>query len=229
MLGFFWGLLTPLSLLLVMYFIFNKRFGPEVKLYPLYLLVGIICLNFFVTATGRFMTLFLEERDFMMDVIIPPEIVVLAHFFVYLHKFLIELSLAVMMSLFYGILTWRSLLLCPVLLVAYSAFVLGVSLLLAVGYSFFRETEYLWNIGTRILYFATPIFYSLDSVSLLVRRLIYFCNPLTPFIIAFRSIFITPAYLQGSVYVFSIAIGSFFFILGYCVFLFYGRIAIERV
>lgn len=50
-LGALWGLLGPALMLVVLWAIFQAHFGRGVAAYPLYLLVGIVTVGFFLTVT----------------------------------------------------------------------------------------------------------------------------------------------------------------------------------
>ena len=50
--GFFWSLLEPLFILIVLYVMFSNRMRVDVEHYQLFLLLGIICGGFFEKGTG---------------------------------------------------------------------------------------------------------------------------------------------------------------------------------
>src|SRR5262245_52813440 len=66
-LGALWGLLAPMLMLCVLWIVFRSRFGREVAAYPLYLLVGIVTVGFFLTATRYLMTVFQSHRSLLLD------------------------------------------------------------------------------------------------------------------------------------------------------------------
>src|SRR5262245_3260411 len=57
-LGALWGLLGPILMLGVLWIVFGSLFGRGIAAYPLYLLIGIVTVGFFLTATRYLMTLF---------------------------------------------------------------------------------------------------------------------------------------------------------------------------
>jgi ABC-type polysaccharide/polyol phosphate export permease len=225
-LGILWSFLGPLAMLTVMYFIFRTRFGQGIRAYPLYLLLGIVCVSFFVTVTTYMLKIFFLNRDTVLNSTVPRESIILSNLSIHSYKFIIELAFCFLLGIFYGLFTWKLILLLLPLLVAYLGLVLGTSLLLSLFYCFARDIEHIWMIASRILFFVTPIFYTLDRISPLARKIVYWGNPLTPFLISFRQVFMGELNLPN--YIYSLFLGSGFFIIGYYVFIVLENIALER-
>lgn len=224
-LGSLWGFLGPLVMLAVMYFIFRTRFGQGVRAYPLYLLLGIICVNFFVIATAHILKIFFINREIVLNSTLPRESIILSYLSIHYYKFIIELVLCCLLSVFYGLFTWRLILLLP-LVVAYFLLIMGISLFLSLCYCFARDIEHIWTIASRLLFFVTPIFYTLGKISPLARRVVYWGNPLTPFLISFQQVFMGGVNLPN--YIYSLLLGGGFFIAGYYLFITLENIALER-
>jgi ABC-type polysaccharide/polyol phosphate export permease len=227
--GLFWSLIGPLLLLVVMYLIFRQRFGQKVYAYPLYLLLGIVCVNFFVASTGHLIRMFLVNRDTMLNVAMHREILVLSEFFIHTYKFLIELTLCCGLSVFYGLFSWKGLLLSLPLILAYLGFVLGIGLALSLVYCFSRDIGHVWGLVTRLLYFVTPVFYTMNSISPLAKKAVYWLNPLTQFTISFHEIFMGKGKINLLIYLHAMFLGAFYFTLGYLLFRLFETKGIERI
>lgn len=227
-LGALWGLLGPALMLVVLWAIFQAHFGRGVAAYPLYLLVGIVTVGFFLTVTRYLMSVFHANRSVLTDSTVPRETLVVANVMPHVYKFGIELLLCVGLATACGFLTWRVPLLLGPLVVAYVAFVLGTGLVLAIVYCFTGDVEHLWMLGSRLLFFATPVFYTLDALGPIARAAVYVLNPLTPFVLAFRSVLIADQPLALGVYVHALLLGAGTFALGYAVFLRWEALAVER-
>jgi ABC-type polysaccharide/polyol phosphate export permease len=91
--------------------------------------------------------------------------------------------------------------------VAYVAFVLGVGFVLAIAHCFTSDVEHVWMIASRLLFFATPVFYTLDSLGPLAQRAVYWLNPVTPFVLAFRNVLLSGEALDPVVHVHALAVG----------------------
>ncbi|MCU0612439.1 MAG: ABC transporter permease [Candidatus Eisenbacteria bacterium] len=228
LLGGLWSLSGLSATLVVMYFVFSKRFGSDVRAYPLYLLLGILPVSFFVTTTTHMVKVFFVNRDVALNSTILRESLVLTSMSLHAYRLTFELLLCVVISLLYGFFTWKSVLLIVPLLAAFLAFVLGVGLIVSLLYCFARDIEYVWTLASRLLFFATPVFYTPESMSLAARRLIYFLNPLAPFLTAFRAVFIDGGQVSAFVYGHCLLLGVVVFSAGYMTFLGLEGAAMER-
>jgi ABC-type polysaccharide/polyol phosphate export permease len=225
-LGVLWSLINPLVMLVVMYAIFSTRFGNYIPYYPLYILIGIIPVNFFIAATSNNTAAFFNHRNTILNTSVPREDILASNLCVHFYKFLIELAICVLVSLSYGLLRPLSFLALIPLIAAFAGLIMGISFILAVLYCFARDTEHLWTIGARLLLFVTPIFYKLQFLSPWAAKLVYWCNPVTPFVLAFRGAFMGG--LDIGNYVYSLFLGAVFFVLGYSFFIVFENVSVER-
>lgn len=231
LLGVLWSLLAPASMLLVLYAVFRGRFGSEVPAYPVYVLLGVVLVGFFVTCTSAMVTILLAERHMLLNSTVPRETLVASNLAGHLYKLLLELFLCAGFSAFYGLLAWPSALLVIPLVLAYVGLVVGVGLVLALAHAFARDVQQVWLIASRLFFFATPVFYALDSVSPGTRTLLYWLNPLTPFLLALRDALMGAGHGDGDWGAFwhSLLLGSVALAIGYAAFLALEDAAVERV
>ena len=228
-LGILWNLLNPAATLLIMYCVFENRFGHSIHFYPFYLLIGVVMVNFFITVTSKMIGSISNNRYIVLNSTIPREDFILADLFVHTYKFSIELVLCWLISIFYGVFAWQAILLILPLLAAYIGLALGVGLIIALLHCIAMDIEHIWRIAARLLLFITPVFYELSHISHLFSKIIYWFNPLTPFLIAFRQLFIWNNALDAVNYCYSICWGFGFLVLGYMIFVAFENVAIERV
>lgn len=227
-LGALWSLIGPVALLAIMYIVFKERFGCEVKAYPLYLLIGIVCINFFITLTTYLLKFVALNREYLLNSTVFPEILIMARLFSHAYKFMCELTLCSAVSVLYGLFTWKSFLMLLPLTVAYIFFVLGVSLILSLVYCFIRDIEHIWMIASRIFFFITPVFYTVKDISLLAQRVVYSANPLVFFLTSFRALFMEKGSVDMLIYALSLMSGFVFLVFSYWIFNNFKNIAIER-
>ncbi len=225
-LGIFWSLLGPATLLAITYVIFRIRFGQEIRAYPLYLLIGIITVSFFITATTYLIKIFFLNRELILNSTVPREIIILSNLSVHTYKFVIELFICLAIAAVYKTVAWKYLILLVPLFLAFLGFVLGVGIILSLLFCFARDIEHIWMIISRLLFFATPVFYRIQELSSGVKNLIYWGNPLTPFMVSFRQILMTS--INFANYFYSLALGFLFFIIGYRLFIAFEGPAAER-
>ncbi len=226
-LGIFWSFLGPLTLLVAMYFIFRVNFGSSIQAYPLFLLIGVVLVNFFITSTLYSTKMLVLNREFVLNTITPRETLILSGVAIYAYKFLIELAFCYLLGIFYKLFSWGNLLLLFPLLIACIGLAIGISFIFSLLYCLARDTEHIWTIMSRLLLFATPVFYKLEIFSSPIREGIYWLNPLTPFLISFREIIMAQKSINIFIYIHSLCLGVFFFILGYLVFIKFEAMAVE--
>ena len=227
-LGALWSLLGPAAMLIILYLIFHGRFGQRVEVYPLYLLIGIICVNFIITATTYLIRVFSNNREFFLNTMVPKENLFLSELFIHAYKFFVELVVCAVICTVCAGMPWFAWLWMILLFAAYCVFVLGVSILLALLYTFARDAEHIWMIVSRFLYFITPVFYSVESLSNEARILVVGVNPLTTFLTAFRSIFLGQGTLQTGAVVYSLLIGTVSFMFVYLIFFCFEDMVMEH-
>ena len=227
--GLLWSLVGPIVMLVVLYSIFSARFGAEVPAYPLYLLLGIVLVSFFTGVTRYMLSVFPSQRPLLLNSTVPSETLIASRLVMIGYKLAIELLLCAALSVWYGLFSWHTLLLVAPLLIAYAGLALGVGLVLAVARAFARDLEHLWGLTSRVLFIATPVFYTLDGGSPVVRTLLYWLNPLTPFVESFRRAFMGGEYGTWGSFAHSLLVGWVAFAIGYSVFLWLEHSAVEQV
>jgi len=226
-LGSLWGLVGPVGMLGTLYFIFRSRFGIHIETYPLYLLIGIVLTNFFVSVTVSLLRVFFSNRELALNSAVSREVLILARLSISAYSFLIELIFCYVVSAFYGYFYWQALCLILPLFLAYIGLLLGIGFFLGVLFCFAKDIEHLWALISRLFFFATPIFYSLNDLSPFGKTLVYYLNPVTPFLISFRGVLMRD--VSFFPYFHSLLIGLIFFAVGYSLFLLTENVMVEKI
>jgi ABC-type polysaccharide/polyol phosphate export permease len=168
-LGYLWSFLNPLLMLLVLWAFFSQQVGMTIPMYPVYLLVGLVQFTHFSKSAGAAMRALGRMRSLATSVIFPKDILVYSALLANLPEFLISMVLTALVALLSGApLSWAWLAL-PLVLLMQLLLVLWVSVLLSMIYVFVRDIEHLFDVGMRILFFGTPVIYSLDALSPALR------------------------------------------------------------
>ncbi|MFO7997344.1 MAG: ABC transporter permease [Dehalococcoidia bacterium] len=215
-LGFFWSLLSPFLLAMVLYFVFSHLFGREGN-FAVNLLVGIMTWRFFATGTSSSLLAILNKASLVTRVYIPRQILVLsntlANIISSLLEFVILLPIILVLLRYLPI----TVLLFPLIHIIYFFFIYGAGLFLSSLFVYFRDLNQIWQVLIQILFFCSPIIYPLDIVPDYLMPY-YVLNPVTQFIIAYRDVMIggdLPSAFSVAVIVgFSVAaylVGSFVF------------------
>lgn len=172
-LGMLWTFLQPLLTMIVLSVVFNNLFGRNssaVVNYPVYLLSGRLLYEFFTQSTKRAMKSIRGNASIIKKVYVPkyiyPFSVVLSTFV----TFLISLSVLVVVVLFFNIakinpitISWQVVFaLLPIIVLFF--FGLGVGMILATLNVFFKDIENLYEVFCLLLFYLTPIVYTLDRL-----------------------------------------------------------------
>lgn len=176
-LGILWSFLNPLLMMLIYYVVFSTIFKSNIENFPAYLIIGVVCFNFFNEATSMSLQSIVGNASLITKVYIPKYIYPVSR----VASSTINLLFSLIPLLFVLILTGASFRIQYVLaiygFVCLIALALGVGMMLASLMVFFRDTQFLWSIIITILNFATPIFYP-ESIIQDNYMLVYKMNPL---------------------------------------------------
>lgn len=179
-LGYLWSLLKPLMLFAVLYTVFTRflKFGGD----PLSLLLGIVLWSFFIESTSNSLRSIVDNGDLIRKIKFPRYLIVLsATFSALINLFLNLIVVLIFVFIFGGNISWWTLLLPFVLLELY-IFSLAVSFLLATMYVKFRDINYIWEVGTQMLFYVTPILYPITFIPSQAFQKLISLSPLTQII-----------------------------------------------
>ncbi|MFC1938405.1 ABC transporter permease [Chloroflexota bacterium] len=187
-LGFFWSILSPLLLALVLYFVFRNLFSQEEN-FAVNLLVGIMSWRFFASGTASSLSSIVSKPTLVTKVYIPRQILVLSNVLSSLISTLLEfLVLLPILLVLLGNLP-LTILLFPVIHVVYFWLIFGAGLLLSALFVYFRDLSQIWEVLVNVLFFMSPIIYPLSIVpDYLITY--YMLNPLTRFIVMYRDVMV---------------------------------------
>jgi lipopolysaccharide transport system permease protein len=187
-LGIFWYILEPLLMFLIL-MVMQGAFSIslDTRTYAIYLLLGLIMYNFFTKASSDSISAITNSGSYIKSMKIHPEPLILSrviqstfsHFFeiVVLIIFMIILKSSLVNLLFY-----------PLIFIMFFIFVLGVSFIFATINVYLIDFTNIWNVFSRILWLATPIFYTIKPGTLIYK--LNLLNPLYYFMDVSRTIII---------------------------------------
>jgi homopolymeric O-antigen transport system permease protein len=175
-----WAVLQPVSLVLLFTFIFGVVLQTTPKNYPytLFYFAGVLPWTFFSGTTNFAVTSLSGNFNLVTKIYFPREIIPLSGVAINFIDYLIGFAVYFLILLFYGVpITWNFLWLFPLLfmLVLYT---ISVSLLLAALNVYYRDVKLASTFLLQLLFFATPVIYSIDAVDNRWKILL-FLNPLT--------------------------------------------------
>jgi ABC-2 type transport system permease protein len=181
-LGYLWTLLRPLMLFGVLYVVFTKivRFGNAVPHYPVMLLTGIVLFNFFAEATSGALSSLVDRENLLRKVAFPRASIPIAVTLTAAANLVLGLVVVVVLAVVNGVelrATWLLVVPAVALIVMIAAV---VALLLSVLYVRFRDVRPIWEVMLQLLFWGTPIIYTIESVPPGLRHLIM----ISPFAVA---------------------------------------------
>ncbi|MDR1734371.1 MAG: ABC transporter permease [Oscillospiraceae bacterium] len=206
-LGVLWTFVQPLLTTLVLVIIFGKIFGrddPDLVNYPIYLLSGRLLYEFYSKATKRAMRSVTLSASVINKVKVPKYAYPIASVLSEFVTGLISLLVLVGFMVFYivandhppHITKYAFLSFVPLVILFFLC--IGVGLILSTLAVFFKDVEYLYDVFTMLLFYATPIFYAPKALGTGARitRLLEF-NPLYSVVDMFRDCVLRGQLMDG--------------------------------
>lgn len=216
-LGVLWSMVEPLLTMIVLTVVFGTLLGHTGKDFPVYILSGRLIYTLFSQSTTTALKSIRQNEGMIKKVYVPKYMYPLSGIVYNYILFLISLVVLLGVSLVLGVFpTWRIMLAIIPLGILF-LLCIGLGLILSTMGTFFRDLEYLWNVGLMLVMYTCAIFYYpekiLDSnVSFILKYNPLFCvisdfrdcifgNPMDAFMLVYPVVFS----------VFCIVIGSFIF------------------
>lgn len=187
-LGVIWTFLNPLLQLAVYAFIFPLILKNTLDYYVIFVCVGLIPWTFFTTSISQSAYTIIANGNIVKKVYFPREILPISVVTSAMVNFLISTLIIVAFCILYGLGLTKYVIFFPVILIIQYILQLGISLMLSSCTVYFRDLEHFIQIILQVMFYATPIVFSKDSIPEAFRRIINL-NPMAHIINAYRDIF----------------------------------------
>jgi ABC-2 type transport system permease protein len=180
-LGYLWSVCRPLMLFGVLLAVFTQAFhlGSQVKHYPVLLLLGVVLFGFFQEATTTAVGSVVAQESVVRKTQFPRLVIPLAVVLTALFNLALNLVVAFIFILAFGVPPRWTWLLLVVLVAGLLVITTAVSMIVSALYPRFRDVGILWAVAVTALFYATPVLYPLERVSPKLRDVIAW-NPLAP-------------------------------------------------
>ncbi|MBI5623726.1 MAG: ABC transporter permease [Elusimicrobia bacterium] len=199
--GFFWTLLQPALMFVVLYALFTRLLGHGVDNYPAYLVTGLVGWRFFEKSTSYALNSLKRKASLLRNFRFPRELIVLSAFGSVLIAHAAELVVLLGFLAAIGIRPGAGWLLLPLPVLLNILLALGVSMVLAMLVLVYEDMERIWSILMTAAFFLTPVFYPASMLTESQRGLLAL-NPMVHVLDAFRwSLLATPVSSIGAVVV----------------------------
>lgn len=180
-LGMAWSFLNPLLTMCVQYLVFSTLFKSDIPNYPVYLLTGIVFMNFFNEAVSMGMTSITGNASLIKKVYMPKYIYPVSRILSSLVNFSFAILPLFLVMLFTGTSFRPSLLLLIFDILCMLGFVIGMGLLMTTAMTFFQDTQFLWGVVSMMWMYLTPVFYP-ESIIPAKFLTLFHMNPMYQYI-----------------------------------------------
>lgn len=185
-LGIIWSFVTPLTMLLIYTFVFGivlQARWPQARTenlseFAIILFCGLIAFNIFSDCVGRAPGIIIGVPNYVKKVVFPLEILPISILGAALFNATVSLSILIIANLFVSQTIAWTLIITPLVFLPLIFLCLGLSWFLASLGVFIRDVGYTITLIVQVLFFLTPIFYSIAFVPEPFRSIINL-NPLT--------------------------------------------------
>lgn len=219
-LGYAWAFINPLSLMLILTFVFSTilRFGTPGNIpFPLFVMVGLIPWIFFSGAVSSATESVTGASSLVTKVYFPREILPIAAVLTKVVDMFFGLLILVGLMVYYGHAPTETVAWVPVLFAIHLLFTLGVSFPLAGLNLYFHDVRYLVGVGLTLWFYLTPIIYYVDIVQDRYR-FIFDVNPNALLIEAYRRVVLMDTSPGIDRLLLGLAIATVTFLVGYYLF-----------
>ena len=224
-LGYLWSLLNPLLLLAVYAAVFTwvipARATSAVP-YPVFLFAGLLPWLFASGALLDAAIVLADNGPLLRKVVCPPEVFPavtvlshLVHHLLALPVLLAAIATAAAMGLMH--VSWTVVLL-PLALLLWVVAVGGAVLAVAALAVHFRDLKDLLHNVLNLLFFATPIIYSLDHIPVRLLRRLIAANPVTPLVEVYRDVVLLGVVPSPLLWLWAAAVALVFWLAGAWIF-----------
>jgi ABC-2 type transport system permease protein len=162
-LGYVWSLLRPLALFGILLFVFTNVFhagAEEVEHYPVMLLLGIVLFTFFQESTTNAVTSVVAQEGVVRKTQFPRLVIPVSTVLTGLFNLGLNLIIVIVFLFAFGVDPVWTWLLFPFAVVALFVMTVAVAMGLSVLYVRFRDVAIIWTVVAQVLFYATPILYT---------------------------------------------------------------------
>lgn len=187
-LGILWSFLNPLLMVMVYAIVFPYIMRTNIDNYLVYLITGVIPWNFFITCITTGCNCVWMNGGIIKKVYFPREILPISVVAAGLINFLISCVIILLFVFFSGIGFSIQLLWLPLIAIVQTILSLGLLFILSAINVYVRDIEYIVGFFLNLLFYATPILYTVDMFPPKFQWILYL-NPMTHLVDAYRDIF----------------------------------------
>ena len=188
-LGFFWTFLNPLLQLIVYTFVFSTIMRAGIEDYYLFLFVALVPWTYFSASVAGGAGCIIEQQNLIKKIYFPREVLPISHVLSQLINMLLTFVVVVIVILISGkgvnLSVWWYL---PIIVLQETLLAFGLTLIFSGITVYFRDIQYLLSVIMMAWQFLSPVMYNIEMIPDRYRS-IFYLNPMTHIIIAYRDVF----------------------------------------
>lgn len=188
-LGYLWSIANPLLFAMIYYFIFKLVMRVQIPNYTVFLITGLFPWQWFASSTGNSLFSFIANAQIIKKTVFPRSVIPFSNVLMEFLHFLCTIPVIIVFLFIYDMrpsISW--LWGIPLIGIAQMMLTYGLALLLSTLNLFFRDLERFISLGIMLMFYCTPILYSVDLIPEQYRTLIG-KNPLALMITGWRDLF----------------------------------------
>ncbi|MCG2712870.1 MAG: ABC transporter permease [Candidatus Omnitrophica bacterium] len=188
-LGLAWAVFSPVSMMLIFTFIFNRmaRIPTGAIPYSIFVYCGLVPWTFFSASLTGAVVILVNNSNLVTKVYFPREVFPLSVIISKFVDFAVASLVLAGMMIFYGIPFRATMFLVPFILLIQLMLMIGLSFFLAMGNLFYRDVKYIFEVVILLWMFATSVIYPINTSSTMLYNILML-NPMTPIINAYRDL-----------------------------------------
>jgi ABC-2 type transport system permease protein len=179
-LGYFWSLMRPLLFFGVLYVVFTHVFklGKGIPHYAVYLLTSIVLWNYFLEATMGSVQCLVAREGMLRKVRFPRMVIPMSVSLTAVFNLAMNFIAVFVFALANGVLPKLSWLELIPIVGAYIVLVTGTAMLLCALYVPYRDIQPIWEVLSQVLFYLSPIIYTVTYLRTLGFEHIAILNPI---------------------------------------------------
>jgi len=186
--GVGWALLMPLVSMVIFTFIFTRVAKVETDVpYPIFVYCGLLPWQLFAQGLGTATKTLVANTNLVTKVYLPREVFPFAAVVSKLVDFGIGFTFVFFLMWYYEIPIRWTIIFLPIILLVQLMFTLGLGMFTSMGNLYFRDVDYLMQIGIQLWMYVTAVAYPLE-VSNPKLQAVLNLNPMTPIINSYRDV-----------------------------------------
>ena len=164
-LGWVWAMMEPLALTLTFLLIYEIMASDPAPYRPLSIMTGILFWSFFVTILKRGTTFLESNVRLIQKISLPREIFLLSVCGFALATLFINSLALIPFMIYYELIPKLEILLLPLIIFSIAVLALSISLITSVLHAKLRDTGQVVNVVTRVGFYFTPVFYTMEMIA----------------------------------------------------------------